>query len=211
MLYIFDWDGTLCNSLDLITNSIQAACQQIGLPPLSDAKARSVIGLGLKEAMVALYPDIRDNDIDNLIEAYRSNYLASDQRQPSPLYPGVPELLEELISRGHTLAVATGKSRRGLDRGLTELKLHDYFPYSRCADECRSKPHPQMINEILSDSGYTQNQTYMIGDTDFDLLMGRAAGVKAVGVSYGAHPLERLRAAQPEQIIDNLSELLRVK
>lgn len=208
MLYIFDWDGTLCNSLDLITDSIRQSCEKLGLPVRSVEESRSVIGLGLKEAMMALYPELSISDIDELIEAYRRSYLADNLQQPSRLYDGVSETLDELKAAGHQLAIATGKSRKGLDRVLASLDMQDYFQFSRCADETRSKPHPLMLEEILQQSGSSPNMAMMIGDTDFDLLMARAASVKAVAVSYGAHSPERIQAANPDRVIDHISELL---
>jgi phosphoglycolate phosphatase len=180
----------------------------LGLPVRSEEENRSIIGLGLKEALEHLYPEIPDNQLDKLILAYRDHYLAGDKSQPSQLYSGVQEVLDELRSQGHQLAVATGKSRRGLDRVLGELKMHHYFEHSRCADETRSKPHPLMLQEILQESGAHPRDAIMVGDTDFDLLMAKSASVQAIGVSYGAHPLDRIMQAEPHRIIDHISELL---
>lgn len=208
MLYIFDWDGTLCNSLDLITDSIRQSCEKLGLPVRSVEESRAVIGLGLKEAMMTLYPELPVTDIDDLIDAYRHVYVADNRQQPSKLYDGVIEVLDELRSSGHELAIATGKSRVGLDRVLVSLDMQEYFDFSRCADETRSKPHPMMLNEIMRESGVPPESTTMVGDTDFDLNMARAASVSSVAVSYGAHSAERIQAASPDRIIDHLSELL---
>lgn len=208
MLYIFDWDGTLCDSLSLITETIRQSCLQMGLPVRPEEERRSVIGLGLKEAMMALYPELPSEEIDQLIESYRKIYVADNQEQPSKLYEGVLETLDELKTAGHQLAVATGKGRRGLDRVLSGLGMENYFDYSRCSDETRSKPHPLMLNEIIKESSARVEETMMIGDTDFDLLMAKAASVEAIGVSYGAHPLARLEAAKPDRIVDHISELL---
>lgn len=208
MLYIFDWDGTLCDSLSLITASIRKSCEQLGLPVRSETETRAIIGLGLKEAMIALYPEQSEREIDLLIEAYRDFYVSGDKHQPSQLYDGVLEVLESLLNNGHRLAVATGKSRKGLNRILSELELHQYFEHSRCADETVSKPHPLMLNEILQESGHSPNEALMVGDTDFDLLMAKAASIEAVAVSYGAHPMERILAAEPDRVIDHIEELL---
>lgn len=208
MLYIFDWDGTLCDSLSLITESIRQSCLELGLPVRTEQENRSIIGLGLKEAMIALYPELSSADIDKLIESYRKIYVADNQEKPSQLYDGVSEVLNELKGSGHQLAIATGKSRRGLDRVLASLDMSDYFQFSRCADETRSKPHPLMLHEIMEESGFVAESTVMIGDTDFDLLMAKAASVTAVGVNYGAHPVERIQAAKPDRIISHISELL---
>lgn len=208
MLYIFDWDGTLCNSLDLIAGTIKKSCLQLGLPLRSDAENKSIIGLGLHEAMVVLYPQQSEREIDQLVEAYRDLYVSGDKQQPSDLYEGVIEVLDRLKRDGHRLALATGKSRAGLDRILSALDMQGYFDYSRCSDETRSKPHPLMLNEILHESGVSAEQSIMVGDTDYDLLMAKAASITAVAVSYGAHPLARLHAAQPDRIVDHISELL---
>lgn len=208
MLYIFDWDGTLCDSLSLITSSISQSCEKLGLPVRSEEENRSIIGLGLKEALEHLYPEVSEAQINELRLVYRDHYLAGDKSQPSQLYAGVEEVLDELLSQGHRLAVATGKSRQGLDRVLGDLNMHRYFQHSRCADETRSKPHPLMLQQILEESGIHPEETIMVGDTDFDLLMARSASVQAVGVSYGAHPIERIRQAEPHRIIDHISELL---
>ncbi len=208
MLYIFDWDGTLCDSLSLITKSISLSCEKLGLPVRSEEENRSVIGLGLREALEHLYPELEVGQMDELILAYRDHYLAGDKSQPSQLYEGVTDVLDELVSQGHQLAVATGKSRQGLDRVLGELNMAHYFQYSRCADETRSKPHPLMLQQILQESGVHSGEAMMIGDTDFDLLMARSASVRSVGVSYGAHPLERIQQARPHRIIHHITELL---
>lgn len=208
MLYIFDWDGTLCDSLSLITSSISRSCEKLGLPVRSEEENRSIIGLGLREALEHLYPELEARQMDELILTYRDHYLAGDKSRPSQLYEGVEEVLDELASQGHQLAVATGKSRQGLDRVLGELKMQRYFQYSRCADETRSKPHPLMLYQILEESGVHASDAIMIGDTDFDLLMARSASVQAVGVSYGAHPLERIQQANPHRIIDHIAELI---
>lgn len=208
MLYIFDWDGTLSNSLERITDSIEKSCAWMGLPPRTREESMATIGLGLKEALQTLHPELGDADLHKLIESYRHHYLSLDSKEPSPLYDGALDVLLELKEAGHLLAVATGKSRQGLDRILTHLQLVDLFDASRCADETLSKPHPLMLEEILVEVSAQPGGSVMVGDTDFDLLMAKSAGVDAVGVSYGAHPVERLERAQPSRIIDQLSELL---
>ncbi len=208
MLYVFDWDGTLCDSLSLITQSIQISSNRLGLPERSEAEKRAVIGLGLYEAMSTLYPELSGKELSDLLKAYRQAYIATEQKNPGELYAGVREVLEELLVRGHTLAVATGKSRRGLDRVLASTRTLHYFAHSRCADETRSKPHPMMLREILQEAGAEPKEANMVGDTEFDVVMARSASVAAVGVNYGAHSLERIQAARPERIIQHISELL---
>lgn len=208
MLYIFDWDGTLCNSLDTIAAAVVASATEVGLPVLTDAENKSVIGLSLLGALKTLYPDLDDDSAQELVGLYRKHYLAIDLEAPSQLYAGAIDLLERLKTEGHRVAVATGKNRQGLDRVLANLSLADVFDTTRCSDEARSKPHPLMLNQILDELNESPENAMMIGDTDFDLLMGSAAGMDSIGVSYGAHSIERLRAANPKRVIHHLLELL---
>lgn len=208
MLYIFDWDGTLSNSLERIAMSMENAFIETGLPVPSLENRKSTVGLGLREAFLALEADLDDESLQCLIESYRHHYLAMDSKNPSPLFSGAIEVLESLKEQGHQLAVATGKSRTGLNRIFDHMKLQGFFDASRCADETRSKPHPLMLEEILTETAVAAQESLMVGDTDFDLLMARNAGVKAVGVTYGAHSIDRLRRAEPHSLIDRLEELL---
>ena len=211
MLYIFDWDGTLCDSLDLIAAAIDQSCRFMGLEPLGVEKNKSVIGLGLREALQALYPQVETLEMDRLIALYKKNYVALDLERPSVLYPDVMDTLESLKVAGVKIAVATGKNRKGLDRVLAHLGLTNYFDASRCSDETRSKPHPMMLEEILAEMDVSPDSAVMVGDTDYDLRMANAASVGAVGVSYGAHSIERLSACHPSRIVDRLSDLLPIK
>lgn len=207
MLYIFDWDGTLCSSLDQIVRSIHFAAERAGLPQLSTVEASSVIGLGLQEALDALYPDASHRQREMLIHYYREHYLHLDELQPARFFDGVESTLAFLLDQGHKLAVATGKSRKGLDRVLANLGALDYFLATRCADEARSKPDPLMLQHLLQMTGYSASQAVMIGDTDFDLVMAQRAGVPAIGVTYGAHPRERLERCSPQALVGNIEEL----
>ena len=193
---------------DRIVKAIERSAAAMGLPALSYDENKSVIGLGLREALQALYPSTSEHELDDLIGFYRENYLSLDLEEPSELYEGAMDVLERLKSDGHQLAVATGKSRQGLDRVLNHLGMLTYFDATRCADETRSKPHPLMVNQILAETGQSPQNAIMVGDTDFDLLMGIAAGTDAIGVSYGAHDVARLAASRPSRIVDHLSELL---
>ena len=148
-LLVFDWDGTILDSTRAIVTSMQAACRDLGLPPPSDERARQVIGLGLGEALQVAAPDLDEASYPQMAERYRHHYLSSDQ--DLSLFAGIPELLAELQAAGFCLAVATGKSRRGLDRALTHSGLGEFFTASRCADECFSKPHPQMLFELMDE------------------------------------------------------------
>lgn len=209
MLVIFDWDGTLLNSLAKIAECMRLAAHDAGLEPRSEEEIRGIVGLGLQEAVTILYPGVDQPPLDTLRERYSHHFLIKDQ-QPCDFYPGAQDTLTALKESGHSIAVATGKSRRGLDRVLGNLGMQDFFHASRCADETLSKPNPLMLSEILQELDVPVAEAMMVGDTEFDLAMAAELGMRRVGVSYGAHDHERLNRHQPEAIIDNLSELLDV-
>jgi len=204
-LVVFDWDGTLLDSAGAIVQAIQAACQDIGHPAPSEAQARHVIGLGLADAMRHAVPDLPVERYPAMIERYRFHYLAGDNQLT--LFNGVPELLADLQAAGHILAIATGKSRPGLERALDHSGLRPLFQASRCADECHSKPHPQMLEELIAEFGVTGAATVMIGDTSHDLMMARNAGVDSLAVTYGAHPHDHLLDHQPLACLHSVAEL----
>lgn len=194
-LIVFDWDGTLLDSTAAIATAVQAAARDLSLPVPSDERARHIIGLGLIDAMRHAMPDLPEYRYAEVAERYRHHYLARDHELQ--LFQGAEALVDALASAGHLLAVATGKSRKGLDRAFAVSGLGPRFHASRCADECHSKPHPQMLEELMLELGVDAAATLMIGDTTHDLLMARNAGVPAVGVGYGAHPREALLALDP--------------
>ena len=204
---IFDWDGTLLDSLAKISHCMQLAASDAGLEPLPVEEIKSIVGLGLAEALATLYPKARKAPLDLLRERYSHHFLVQDQN-PCDLYPGVQDTLEMLKADGHHIAVATGKSRRGLDRVLGNLGWEDYFHATRCADETLSKPNPLMLSELLAELDYDVNEALMVGDTEFDLAMAASLDMRRIGVSYGAHSPERLKRQHPEVIIDQISELL---
>lgn len=204
-LVVFDWDGTLLDSAGAIVQAIQAACRDIGHPPPGDDQARHVIGLGLADAMRHAAPDLPPERYQAMVDRYRFHYLGADHRLT--LFEGIPELLAELQSAGHILAIATGKSRLGLERALDHSGLRALFQASRCADECHSKPHPQMLEELLDELAVAGERALMIGDTTHDLQMARNAGVAALAVAYGAHPVAALDAMQPLACVQELAEL----
>jgi phosphoglycolate phosphatase len=204
-LIVFDWDGTLLDSAAAIVHAIQAACRDLELPVPDDARARHVIGLGLVDAMRHAVPDLAPENYQAMAERYRYHYLSGDHNLN--LFAGVPEMLARLQAVGHTLAIATGKSRLGLERALDHSLLRPYFMASRCADECHSKPHPQMLEELMAEFGVAAGATVMIGDTSHDLLMARNADVDALAVTYGAHPHEHLREHGPRALLDSVPEL----
>lgn len=204
-LVVFDWDGTLLDSAGAIVKAIQAACRDLDLPVPADAQARHVIGLGLADAMRHAVPDLLPDNYQAMVDRYRYHYLSGDHALT--LFAGVPEMLARLQAAGHILAVATGKSRMGLERALDHSGLRPYFLASRCADECHSKPHPQMLEELMAEFGTKPASTVMIGDTSHDLLMARNAGVDALAVTYGAHPHDHLLDHAPLACLHEVGEL----
>ncbi|MBK1649921.1 HAD-IA family hydrolase [Rhabdochromatium marinum] len=205
-LIIFDWDGTLMDSAARIVNCMTAAFVELELTPPPAASIRMQIGLGLEEAMTALDPALGAEVKTQLMDAYRRRFLGADPT-PTPLFEQAFEVVRDLHAQGWLLAVATGKSRRGLDRALEESGLGPYFHATRCADETFSKPHPQMLLEVLDELGTRAEAALMIGDTEFDLRMAQNAGMAALGVSYGVHDRERLLACAPLDLIHAIGEL----
>jgi len=204
-LIVFDWDGTLLDSAAAIVTAIQSACTDLGLPPPSEARARHVIGLGLGDALRHAVPELAAEDYGRMVERYRFHYLSRDHELQ--LFSGVHELLAELAEAGFLLAVATGKSRAGLNRALQTSNLGPRFIASRCADECFSKPHPQMLHELMEELAVVPEKVLMIGDTTHDLQMARNASVSGLGVSYGAHPRSDLEALAPLAIVEHVAGL----
>jgi len=205
-LLIFDWDGTLIDSKQQIINCMKATISTLDLEPRTDTEISDIIGLGLDEAIQKLYPKEVINNIKYISQNYREHYLNKDNT-PSPLFDDVANVLDNLKEKGFYLAIATGKSRRGLDKGLKETGLHDYFPITRCADETRSKPHPQMLEEILVDFNLNSADALMIGDSEYDLQLANNAKVDGLGVSYGVHDLIRLLKQDPIGFIDEFKQL----
>jgi phosphoglycolate phosphatase len=194
-LLVFDWDGTLIDSEARIVSSFQAAIAKTDLEMRTDAQIRQIIGLGLDMAIATLYPQASDEILNELVNYYRRYYLTTDIQ--SVPFPDVVATLESLKKSGYWLAVATGKSRAGLNRAMTESGLTDFFLTSRCADETRSKPDPQMLQEIMAELAVSSQDTLVIGDTEYDLAMANNADVASVAVTYGVHDRERLLACRP--------------
>ncbi len=205
-LIAFDFDGTLIDSTTAIVESIQCAAADVGVPVPTTERASHVIGLGLIDALRHAMPDLPQERYRELGERYRYHYLARDH--DLRLFAGVEMMLDELAAAGYFLAVATGKTRLGLDRALNASGLGSRFQSSRCADECHSKPHPQMLQELMDEFNVAPEGTLMIGDTTHDLLMAKSAGVHAVAVTYGAHPREALEAESPVYSANNVEELI---
>lgn len=204
-LIVFDWDGTLLDSASGIAESIQEASREMGLDVPSRERASHVIGLGLMDALRHAVPDLPEHGYAEFAERYRRHYLAREEGMG--LFPGVPELLSGLEQAGYALAVATGKSRKGLDRALASSGLRKHFAATRCADETRSKPDPTMLYELMEELAREPGDVLMIGDTSHDLDMASNASVDALGVTYGAHPEEQLLACAPRGVVRNVGEL----
>lgn len=204
-LLVFDWDGTLMDSAAAITQSLQAACRDLGLDVPSEAQARHVIGLALDEAMACILPRVDAEYYPRVRERYREHFRLHGAR--TALFEGAAELVRELHGAGYLLAIATGKSRAGLERALVATGLRDCFHASRCADEAPSKPHPAMLFELMAELEVEPARTLMIGDTSHDMGMAQAAGVDRLAVAYGAHARETLLAHQPVACVRDLGEL----
>lgn len=194
-LIVFDWDGTLMDSTATIVTCIQNSAADLGLTVPTREQAAYVIGLDLQRALQTALPDLEPRDYPRLIERYRYHYLMKDHHLV--LFEGVQEMLADLASNGYVLAIATGKSRAGLNRALEVTGLGPVFDATRCADETFSKPHPAMLQELARDLGQDLMRTLMIGDTTHDLQMAINAGAKGVAVKYGAHSESELAALNP--------------
>nr|WP_232924837.1 HAD-IA family hydrolase [Pseudomonas syringae] len=205
-MLIFDWDGTLADSVGRIILSMRTAAIETDLEIRDDTAIKGIIGLGLPEAIRTLYPQISGNQLIDFRQHYADSYMAMDN-VPSPLFDGVVESMQAFREDGYRLAVATGKARRGLDRVLKANGWQDYFDATRAADETASKPDPLMLNEIMAHCEVAPQRSLMIGDASFDLLMARNAGMDSVAVGYGAQPLESLRQFEPRLGIEHFSEL----
>ena len=204
-LLVFDWDGTLMDSAAAISASLRSACADLELPVPNEERARYVIGLGLTDALKYLLPDLPAVGYPALLERYRHHFQRQDRE--TTLFSGAPETLRALHEAGFLLAVATGKSRRGLDRALEATGLDKIFHATRCADEGFSKPHPGMLLWLLDELNVTRERALMIGDTSHDMEMAVAAEVARVGVAYGAHPRENLLKHDPVACLNTFNEL----
>ena len=204
-LIAFDWDGTLMDSTAVIASSIQRSCADLGLQVPSDERASHVIGLGLHDALAYAVPDLPKELLPRMLERYRYHYLSRDA--DLPLFPGVREIIVSLKHAGYFVAVATGKSRVGLDRALGHSGLVSLFDATRCADECRSKPDPQMLWDLGDLLGVRNARVLMIGDTTHDLKMAANAGASSLAVSYGAHRGSALEGLGALAIVDSPEQL----
>jgi phosphoglycolate phosphatase len=204
-LIVFDWDGTLMDSTTAIIASMQAAARDLGVAVPDKRAASYVIGLGLQDALQAAVPDLDPRHYPKMAERYRHHYLSQDHQLT--LFAGAREMLDDLAEQGYFLAVATGKSRVGLNRALAAAGVTSLFDATRCADETFSKPNPAMLLELTRELGQDMGRTVMIGDTTHDLELARAAGAEAVAVAYGAHPPEGLARLAPRATVHSVTEL----
>lgn len=204
-LIVFDWDGTIMDSAGEIVGAMQQAIADLGLPERPPEAMRELIGLGIDDVLERLFPELETPKVRALLASYRGRYSAPGIG--SNVFSGVRETLTTLRTGGVTLAVATGKSRRGLDRGFAESGLGHFFRISRCADESVPKPAPDMLEEILLRTATEPGQALMVGDTEFDMAMAVAAGVPAVGVACGVHEPGRLYAAGAITVLEDVAAL----
>lgn len=204
-LVVFDWDGTLADSTAMIAEAIRAACADIGCTVPDTDTARYVIGLGLAESLRHVAPDLPAARYADLAARYRHHYLAHDAG--IPLFAGARELIDDLRGAGFRLAVATGKTRAGLDRALAHHGLAGRFDATRCADEGHPKPHPDMLLALMAATGIPAASTLMVGDTTHDLDLARNAGAHALAVACGAHDREGLASRAPLATLDSIAAL----
>ncbi|HSW15997.1 MAG TPA: HAD-IA family hydrolase [Ramlibacter sp.] len=204
-LIAFDWDGTLFDSTSIIVRCIQRAVVDVGGQMPTDAAAAYVIGMSLMQALAHAAPDVPPEKYPELGARYRFHYNA--HQDDLSLFDGVLGLLRELRERHHCLAVATGKSRRGLDEALRSVELHGVFDGSRTADETAGKPHPRMLQELMREFDAPPERTLMIGDTTHDLQMALNAGCASVGVSYGAHEPDDFPLLRPLHVAHSVADL----
>jgi phosphoglycolate phosphatase len=205
-LVIFDWDGTLMDSVGRIVSSMRAAAADAGLNVPTEQAVKGIIGLSLHEVYDILFPGAPEKYLDQLKDAYRQHYVELDNT-PTPMFAGALETIDYLKSSGYQIAVATGKARPGLQRVWNEINMNGVFDASRCADECMGKPHPQMVLEILKETRIDPSRSIVVGDTSYDMEMAQRATVDRVAALYGAHHPELLTPYSPVKKLDNLIEL----
>lgn len=205
-LYIFDWDGTLMNSINKIVNSLQAAAKASNLTIPGEQASKSIIGASLSKAATILFPDIKEVQIEQLIKHYKSQYLDLN-KTPSPLYDDAEHLLLRLHKNEKMLAVATGKGRQGLERVLAVSNTKHLFHLTKSSDDAESKPHPDMLEQILAELDVKPEDALMIGDSQYDLKMAQHAGVDSIGITHGAGSEQSLQECAPKAIVHSIKQL----
>ncbi len=209
-LAIFDIDGTLVDSRYMIQAAMERAFHAEGLIPPAYDQTRKIVGLSLETAIDRLAPrDLKSSRLTQLVEAYKNSFIAMRQagEESEPLYDGASDLLATLKSGGWQLGVATGKSRRGLDAVMKRERWFDVFDCSFCADDGPGKPHPHMVNANLNALSVNPQNAAIIGDTHFDMSMGKAAGVHAIGVDWGFHSFDEVKAGGADIMVSTMTEL----
>ena len=206
---IFDWDGTLVDSVEHIADSLHQAATDLGYPELEREAYRDIIGLGMVEALEKLYPGISRKEMNSIRDGY-ARYFFSKVTTPQNVFEGMADVVADLRGAGRSCSVATGKSRRGLDSALVSSGLGDHFEITRCADETRSKPDPAMLEEILRFYRIEPEEAVMIGDTRYDLEMAQRIGMPSIGVEWGVHKRDVLGDYSPRAIVDSVPDLRRV-
>ena len=205
-LVIFDWDGTLMDSIERIVSSMQSAAKTVGLTIPSNDEVKQIIGLSLTTALQTLFVTIDNEQIEAMLVQYKYQYLEGDNT-PTPLFDNAVALLTQLRQKNKLLAVATGKGREGLNRVLGVSATSHFFHTTRCAGEMPSKPDPKMITSILAELDVAPHEAIMVGDTSHDLQMAQNAGIDSVGVTFGVHDKQVLEQYKPKTVVDSLSEL----
>jgi phosphoglycolate phosphatase len=208
-LIIFDWDGTLVNSIDWITHCLQHAAGQCGIAIPEAQAAKDIIGLSLNKAMQTLFPEIDQQTQMQLVACYSQRYN-SKQMSREDLFPGIYDMLVQLNKAGYQLAVATGKTRVGLQKALQATKTEELFCITRCADETASKPDPRMLHEIIQHTNIAKERSLMVGDSIHDLQMALNIPISAIAVSCGAHSAESLQQYNPLLCLQQSTELLNI-
>ncbi|WP_375193502.1 HAD family hydrolase [Marinobacter sp.] len=206
---IFDWDGTLVDSVEHIADSLHQAATDLGYPALEREAYRDIIGLGMVEALEKLYPGISREEMNRIREGY-AGYFFKKVTTPQNVFEGMADVVADLRNAGRQCSVATGKSRRGLDSALVSSGLGGHFEITRCADETRSKPDPTMLREILQFYGIEPEDAVMIGDTRYDLEMAKRIGMPSIGVEWGVHKRDVLGDYDPHAIVESVPELRKV-
>ncbi len=205
-LIVFDWDGTLMDSEARIVDCMHLAIADAGQPARASEQIRNIIGLGLLEAVRSLLPEASDEVHQQVKQGYRDYYL-TDTGVPSSLFPGAEAVLKDLSRQDYLLAVATGKGRAGLDKAMRDTGMEGLFHSTRCADETFSKPHPEMLEQIMDELGVLPEETLMIGDTEYDMQLAANARAAALAVDYGVHSRERLMALSPLDCLSDVSQI----
>lgn len=205
--YIFDWDGTLMDSIERIVSSMQAAAKSLNISIPNDEITKSIIGLSLPIAVNTLFPDKGVNTQEKIVEQYKLQFQTLNTT-PMPLFNNVIEMLNQLKQNEKIIAVATGKGRNGLERVMELTQTKHYFNATRCADETKSKPHPEMLNQLLNELSINANEAVMIGDTGFDLEMANNAGIDCIAVTMGVGSAVQLAQYHPKAVVNSINELI---